>query len=71
MNDSVIFNEGMQFLIEKMGNVRAEKFITIINKENFDYTQWRKNLFNGMTVRQISKEAMDYCKEKYPEKFEQ
>ena len=71
MNDSIIFNEGMQLLIEKMGNVKAEKFVTLINREEFDYTKWRKDLFNGMTVREISNEAMNHCKEKYPEKFEE
>ena len=70
MNDSIIFNEGMQLLIEKMGNVKAEKFVTLINKEDFDYTKWRKDLFKGMTVREISQEAMNYCKDKYPEKFD-
>ena len=71
MNDSIIFNEGMKLLIGKMGNVKAEKFVALINREEFDYTEWRKDLFEGMTVREISKEAMHHCKEKYPEKFEE
>ena len=41
-------------LRETLCNVRA------IQKEPFDYTQWQDNLFEGMTVREISDLAADY-----------
>jgi len=51
---------GMQVLIEQLGNVYAEKFISLILREPFDYTEWRRdNLFTGMTVEEISRKAMD------------
>jgi len=34
----------------------------IIQKEPFDYTKWHDCLFQGMTVRKISKQAMEYRK---------
>jgi hypothetical protein len=50
---------GMLALIEKLGNINAEKFISLILREPFDYTEWRReNLFVGMTVEEISNEAM-------------
>jgi hypothetical protein len=59
MNDTVLMKTGMQILIEKLGNIDAEKFISIILHEPFDYTEWRKeNLFIGMTIEEISSEAM-------------
>jgi hypothetical protein len=59
MNDTVLIKTGMQALIERLGNVNAEKFISLILREPFDYTEWRKeNLFVGMTIEEISGEAM-------------
>ncbi|MDR2763029.1 MAG: hypothetical protein LBB88_10530 [Planctomycetaceae bacterium] len=59
MNDTVLMKTGMQVLIEKLGNIDAEKFISLILREPFDYTEWRKeNLFVGMTIEEISSKAM-------------
>ena len=41
------------------GKVDAERFISLIIKEPFDYTKWQKNLFPDADVRQLSKEAMN------------
>ena len=60
MTDSILMKTGMQVLIEKLGNVHAEKFISLVLREPFDYTEWRRNnLFVGMTVEEISKNAMN------------
>jgi hypothetical protein len=59
MNDTVLMKTGMQVLIEKLGNIDAEKFISLILREPSDYTEWRReNLFVGMTIEEISSEAM-------------
>ena len=58
--DTLIRNEGMEALAEKLGLVDAERFIVLINKEPFDYTVWQRDLFKGMTVEEISKKAMEY-----------
>jgi hypothetical protein len=59
MNDTVLMKAGMQVLIERLGNTDAEKFISLILREPFDYTEWRReNLFAGMTIEEISGEAM-------------
>ncbi len=59
MTETVLMKTGMKILIEKLGNTNAERFISVLLREPFDYTEWRKeNLFVGMTVEEISKEAM-------------
>jgi hypothetical protein len=59
MNDAMLMKTGMQVLIERLGNINAEKFISLLLREPFDYTEWRKeNLFAGTTVEEISNEAM-------------
>jgi hypothetical protein len=60
MTDTLLMKSGMQTLIDNLGCVEAEKFIWLIMKEPMDYTQWRQdNLFSGMSVESISREAMD------------
>jgi len=69
MTDSVLMKTGMQVLIEELGNVHAEKFISLVLREPFDYTEWRRNnLFVGMTVEEISKNAMNLHNESPIEK---
>ena len=58
MNDAILLDTGMDVLVEKLGLVGAERFIFLINKEPFDYTKWRQNLFEGMNGREISALAM-------------
>jgi hypothetical protein len=35
-----------------------ERFISLIIKNPFDYTEWQKNLLNEKKVIELSKEAM-------------
>jgi len=40
-----------------------DEFVSVLLREPFDYTEWRKNnLCVGMTVNEISKEAMETYK---------
>jgi hypothetical protein len=66
MTETVLMKTGMKVLIEHLGSINAEKFISILLREPFDYTEWRKNnLCTGMTVEEISQEAMEiYEKER-------
>jgi hypothetical protein len=43
--------------------VDTEKFISLIIKEPFDYTEWQSTLWNKQTVEQVSKKAMLYGKQ--------
>jgi len=45
-------------LIESFGHVETERFISLIIKEHFDYTEWQKNLFEDMTIEELSEKAM-------------
>jgi hypothetical protein len=64
MTETVLMKTGMKILIEQLGNIEAERFVSILLREPFDYTEWRKNnLCNGLTVEEISKEAMKVYKQ--------
>jgi len=58
-----IKQNGIKILIEKLGLVEAERFIALVRREPFDYTKWRKNLWKGKSVREISEDAMRFRNE--------
>jgi hypothetical protein len=40
--------------------VETERFIVLIQRERFDYTKWREDLFDGLSGNEISKKAMEF-----------
>ena len=62
LTDIEIRRKGLRVLIDALGNVNAEKFISLIIKEPFDYTIWQSTLLNEQSVNQLSEQAMRYRK---------
>jgi len=60
--DTVIKREGFRALFDKLGPVEAERFIVLIKRDDFDYTEWRKDLFEEMSIDELSAKAMDFSK---------
>ena len=58
MTDTEIKLKGLQILAEHLGDIEAEKFIALIQREPFDYTKWRQGLDEDLTIEEISKKAM-------------
>ncbi len=56
--DTEIKTVGLEALIAKLGEVEAERFISLIIREPFDYTKWQKDLWNDKSVDEISYLAM-------------
>ena len=50
--------KGVEALISALGEVNAEKFISLIMREPFDYTEWQRSLWNDKSVEEISEMAM-------------
>ena len=57
MTTNEILNTGMTCLKEKLGIVGAEQFISVIIREQFDYTKWQREHFDAKGSEQISQEA--------------
>jgi hypothetical protein len=55
-----LVQNAFNILNRELGLVETERFITIIQKEKFNYTEWRKNLWQDKDVKELSAEAMDY-----------
>ena len=58
MTDTELKINGLNLLTEKFGEVLAERFVTLFQRENFDYTKWQKNLWENKTIEEISNIAM-------------
>ncbi|MBK9249962.1 MAG: hypothetical protein IPM69_18115 [Ignavibacteria bacterium] len=56
--DAVIKQEGFRALSTMLDLVEAERFITLIKQDNFDYTEWRKTLWEDESVTSLSGKAM-------------
>lgn len=58
LTDMEIKTIGLRALVEALGDVQAEKFVALIRREAFDYTQWQRSLWPEKTVDEISQAAM-------------
>ncbi len=65
ISDSEIKMTGMQSLIHALGEVQAERFITLIRRDDFDYTKWQQTLFNELSVSELRQEAQNYVNRTY------
>ena len=58
MTDTEIRLKGIQVLTDQLGDVEAERFVALIQREPFDYTKWRQGLDENLSIGEISKKAM-------------
>lgn len=56
--DTEARTRGLRALVDALGTVEAERFVTLILREPFDYTQWQTQLWADKSVDEISKAAM-------------
>jgi hypothetical protein len=62
ITDTEIKIKGIHLLSEYLGDVEAERFITLIQREPFDYTKWRKTWDEDISIEEISRKAMQLRK---------
>lgn len=58
ISDTEIKIKGIQILARYLGDVEAERFIALIQRERFDYTKWRQNMNESLSVEKLSESAM-------------
>lgn len=64
MNSTVdIIDKGMSCLIEKLGVIETEQFISVIMREKFDYTKWQRKKFDDVSSDDFNQAAVAYAKE--------
>ena len=60
LTETEIRIKGMEVLTQGMGKVEAEKFISLLLREPFDYTKWQHYLLDDLTVKELSTKAMEH-----------
>jgi hypothetical protein len=58
ITDTEIKIKGIQILSQYLGNVEAERFIALIQREHFDYTKWHQQQDEPLSIEEISRSAM-------------
>ena len=61
-NDAEIINRGINCLVEKLGVVEAELFISALLREKSDYTRWRQRYFADAPADAFHAAAVAYGK---------
>jgi hypothetical protein len=51
--DTVVRVEAMDALITALGEVDAERFICMMKRDTFDYTEWQRELWKGKSIEEI------------------
>ncbi|MCD4788229.1 MAG: hypothetical protein K8R09_08425 [Desulfobacterales bacterium] len=62
LTDTEIKIKGFEVLVNTFGNVEAERFIALIQREPFDYTKWHQDLDDELSIEEISRKAMSLRK---------
>ena len=58
ITDTEIKTKGIHVLAQYLGDVEAERFIALIQREPFDYTQWHQGIDDDLDIKEISRRAM-------------
>jgi len=58
--DTVLRCDGMKVLVNQLGIVEAERFVALIQREPFDYTEWRQSLFENVSLDVFLENARQY-----------
>ena len=59
-SDTLIKSDGMRVLAENLGIIEAERFITLVLREPFNYTEWQRNLYGNMGVKELYDKINEY-----------
>ena len=54
MSESELTARCMNVLFDQVGPVEAERFVYILNRDNFDYTEWQKGLFSNESMESLA-----------------
>jgi hypothetical protein len=58
ITDEELKVQGVRALIAALGDVEAERFVSLLTRAPFDYTKWQAELWPDVSVEQLSRDAM-------------
>lgn len=60
-NTVEILDRGFACLVDHMGVIEAEYFISLIKRDDFDYTVWQREYFDKMESGEFAAKASAYA----------
>ena len=60
ITDTDLKTTGFRALVAALGDVQAERFIALVQREPFDYTKWQRALWPERSIDEISETSMRY-----------
>ena len=64
LQTEAIISAGIKLLREHLGSIETEIFISKVGRTGFDYTEWRDNLWEDLTLDEVFERARK-AQEKY------
>jgi hypothetical protein len=61
--DTVLKQDGMRILSDNLGLVEAERFISLVIREPFDYTEWQRSLYKNISIEELCEKADTFWNE--------
>ena len=58
--DTVLKRKGLDVLSETLGLVDAERFISLILREPFNYTEWQQDLYKDVSLDDFYRNVIDF-----------
>ena len=59
-NTAVIMEKGINVLLENLGVLDTEQFISSLLKEPFDYTEWSRKHYENVDLHEFNMRAVAY-----------
>jgi hypothetical protein len=59
MTDEELKVQGVRALVATLGDVQAERFVSLLTRAPFDYTKWQADLWPDQGVEALSRAAME------------
>ena len=60
--DTVLKRNGLDVLSKALGLVDAERFISLILREPFDYTEWQRDLYKDVPLDEFYRNVQNFRK---------
>jgi hypothetical protein len=51
--DTAICQAAMNILVQTFGPLDTERFISMVKRDTFDYTEWRRTQWNDITIDEM------------------
>lgn len=62
ITDEELKVQGVRALVDALGDVQAERFVSLLTRTPFDYTKWRADLWPDQGIEELSRAAMQMRK---------